>query len=63
MGASLVQKEGADHFDIHDNVAILHKSAPHLIQCIHSLLEQLYFSMAPLTSWSQLPFESKWSFR
>ena len=44
MGAALVQKEGADHFDIHDNVAILHKSVPHLVQRVHNLLEQLYFN-------------------
>lgn len=46
MGAALVQKEGADHFDIHDNVAIMHKSVPHLVQRVHSLFEQLYFNVA-----------------
>ena len=43
MGAALVWTEEADHFDIHDNVGILYKSVPQLIQSVRSLLENLYF--------------------
>lgn len=43
MGAALIHKEGADHFEIHENVALLYSSVPQLMQRVRSLLEDLYF--------------------